>query len=335
MHVYRPAIFHVLSFIVLIVTVLAWGGQAPARAAEPAVVRAVGSSLVSGTPGPAVVLPVQVTNVQALGAATLLVGYDPASLKVVACQRNTIFDVGLCNTAYDRNADGTADAVLFNVVSLQGVSAAGTPVTLANITWQTVAAEPEARITILALQVQTFTDTDGRLLAHTAQDGQVTLLPAPPTPTATPTSTLTPAPTATPTPTPTQSRRKCYLPLLLRAYTEPSSPTATPTGTAIPPTATPSPSATATPAPGQPPTFRCSDWCTPGGTPGWRRQSVTSDRPVSDWQVYINFTLHPDLVAETATAAIIEAPNDASVRVEALFDGRWLLACKSVVFCGN
>ena len=154
--------------------------------------RAASGSLVSGTPGPAVVLPVEVANVQGLGAATVLVGYDPASLKVVACQRNTLFDVGLCNTSYDRNADGTPDAVLFNVVSLQGVSATGAPVTLVNITWQAVAAVHEARTTTLTVQVQTFTDTDGKPLAHTAQDGQITLLPAPPTPTATPTPTITP-----------------------------------------------------------------------------------------------------------------------------------------------
>ena len=104
---------------------------------------------------------------------------------------NTLFDVGLCNITYDRNSDGTPDAVLFNVVSLQGVSATSTPVTLANITWQAVAKVDTTQITNLTVQVQTFADTDGKPLPFTAQDGQLTLLPPPPTPTATPTSTAT------------------------------------------------------------------------------------------------------------------------------------------------
>ena len=156
--------------------------------------RAASGNLVSGAPGPSQVLPVEVANVQGLGAATVLVGYDPNILKVVACQRNVLFDVGLCNINYDRNSDGKPDAVLFNVVSLRGVSATSSPVVLVSITWQAVAAVDAARSTNLTVQVQTFTDTDGKPLAHTAQDGQITLLPPPPTPTATPTLTETPTP---------------------------------------------------------------------------------------------------------------------------------------------
>lgn len=94
LHSKRPTILHGLLLIVLFVAALAWGHQTPARAAETAVVRAAGGSLVSGTPGPAVVLPIEVVNMQGLGAATVLVDYDPASLKAIACQRNTLFDVG-------------------------------------------------------------------------------------------------------------------------------------------------------------------------------------------------------------------------------------------------
>ena len=283
---------------------------------------------------------------QALGAATVLVGYDPARLKPVACQRHTLFDVGLCNITYDRNGDGTPDAVFFNVVSLQGVSATSTPVTLANITWQAVAKVDTTQITHLTVQVQTYTDTDGKPLPFAAQDGQLTLLPAPPTPTATPTSTATATPTATltptatatatatvtstatltppatrtptGTPTATPSKLKNYLPLLLRAYT--TSPTPTPT-------------ATATPTPDPAGMFACSNWCEPGSQNGLWRQTITADRPVADWRGYINFVLQQNLVSKTSTTAVIEAPAGAPVRVEALYEGTWLLACKSVAFC--
>ncbi len=324
-----PVLCGILCAALLIVT-LAWGHQPPVRAAEPAIVYASGGSLVSGTPGPAAVLPVQAANVQSLGAATVLVGYDPASLKAIACQRNTLFDVGLCNTTYDRNADGTPDAVLFNVVSLLGVSAPG-PVVLTNITWQSVTAVSEATITALSVQVQTFADTEGKPLSHSGQNGKITLLPVPPTPTA----TATPAPTPTRTVTPTLATKKIYLPLLLRTFTAASTPTATPTAQSPIETPSQTPTPTATPDPSQPPVFTCSDWCTPGGTPGWRRQTITSSRPVVDWRAYVNFTLHQDLTSETALMTIAEAPENASVRIEALFNGDWLLACKSVVLCGH
>ena len=105
--------------------------------------------------------PCTVTDVQKLGAATVVVGYDPASLKPVACQRGPAFDVGVCNRTYDRDGDGTADAVFFTVLSLNGVSTpTGTAVPLVNITWQAVAAVPDERTTALTVEVRTFTDTD-------------------------------------------------------------------------------------------------------------------------------------------------------------------------------
>ena len=123
------------------------------------------------------------TDVQKLGAASVLVGYDPASLKPVACQRGPAFDVGVCNRNYDRNGDGTPDAVLFSVLSLNGVSTTGTAAPLVNITWQAVAAVPDERTTALTVEVRTFTDTDAQPLTYTTQDGQITLLPPPPPPT--------------------------------------------------------------------------------------------------------------------------------------------------------
>ena len=157
-------------------------------------VAAASGSLTSGAPGPSAVFPVTVTDVQKLGAASVLVGYDPASLKPVACQRGPAFDVGVCNRTYDRDGDGTADAVLFAVLSLNGVSTTDTAVPLANITWQAVAAVQGETTTALTVEVRTFTDTDGLPLTYTTQDGRITLLP----------------------PLPTTIRR-IYLPLVLRA----------------------------------------------------------------------------------------------------------------------
>ena len=185
-----------ISAALLIVFVACGGLVQPeglsASATNGAIVQA-GSGVVQ-SPGKPVVLPVTVANVQKLGATTVLVSYDPASVTVAACQRNTAFDVGLCNAAYDRNADGTADAVLFNLVSLQGVSAGETPVVLVNVAWQAAADVQPPAYSDLAVQVQTFTDADANPLTVTAQGGRITV-------------------EVGPTPVPA---RYTYLPLMLR-----------------------------------------------------------------------------------------------------------------------
>jgi hypothetical protein len=164
--------------IVLLAAAISAGPPTPTTAADaPAVVAAASGSLTSGAPGPSAILPITVTGVQNLGAASVLVGYDPASLKPVACQRGPALDVGVCNRSYDRDGDGTADAVLFAVLSLNGVSATGTAVPLANITWQAIAAVEDAKVTALTVEVRTFTNTDGVPMTYTTQDGQITLLP--------------------------------------------------------------------------------------------------------------------------------------------------------------
>lgn len=168
------------ALIVLLAASLTAVPSTPITAADPpAVVAAAGSSLTSGAPGPSAVFPITVTGVQNLGAATVVVGYDPARLKPVACQRGPAFDVGVCNRSYDRNGDGTADAVLFAVLSLNGVSATGSAVPMANITWQAVAAVQNQEATVLTVEVRTFTNTDGFPITYTTQDGQITLLPPP------------------------------------------------------------------------------------------------------------------------------------------------------------
>jgi hypothetical protein len=164
--------------IVLLAAALTGAPPTPTTAADvPAVVAAASGALPSGAPGPSTVFPITVTSVQKLGAASVLVGYDPAVLKPVACQRGPALDVGVCNRSYDRDGDGTADAVLFAVLSLNGVSATGTAVPLANITWQAIAAVQDEEVTALTVEVRTFTNTDGVPMTYTTQDGQITLLP--------------------------------------------------------------------------------------------------------------------------------------------------------------
>jgi hypothetical protein len=166
--------------IVLVAAALTGAPPTPTTAAEvPAVVSAASGSLTTGAPSPNAVFPITVTSVQKLGAASVLVGYDPASLKPVACQRGPAFDVGVCNRSYDRDGDGTADAVFFAVLSLNGVSATDAAVPLTNITWQAVAAVQDKEVTALTVEVRTFTNTDGVPMTYTTQDGQFTLLPPP------------------------------------------------------------------------------------------------------------------------------------------------------------
>jgi hypothetical protein len=101
-------------------------------------------------------------------------------------------------------------------------------------------------------------------------------------------------------------------------------------GYSAPPQATPTASATPTLDPGL--KFTCSNWCQPGSQNGLWRQTITANRPVADWNGYINLVLH-DFVSETSTTAVFEAPAGASVRVEALHGGGWITACKGFVLC--
>jgi hypothetical protein len=166
-----------LLIVLLAAALTAGPSTAITTGASEAVVAAAGGALTSGGPGPSAVFPITVTGVQNLGAASVLVGYDPAVLKPVACQRGAAFDVGVCNRSYDRDGDGTADAVLFAVLSMNGVSTADTAVPLATITWQAIVAAQEEEATALTVEVRTFTDADGFPMTVTTQDGQINLLP--------------------------------------------------------------------------------------------------------------------------------------------------------------
>lgn len=98
--------------LVLLAAALTGAPSAPAAEAAEAVVAAADGTLTSGAPGLGAAFPITVAGVENLGAASVLVGYDPARLKPVAWQRGPAFDVGARNLAYDRDGDGTADAVL-------------------------------------------------------------------------------------------------------------------------------------------------------------------------------------------------------------------------------
>ncbi len=171
-HRWLISVVALVSILVLEIPLQAASAPFPAPAAPPLIRAANGVLLI---PGPAVTLPIQVTNTPQLGAATVLITYDPAVVRPSACHRNTAFNFGLCNTAYDRNSDGTADAVLFNVVSLEGVAAGETPVPLVNITWQAVAGVQPPGYTDLGVQVETFTDANANPLAFTTQVGRISI----------------------------------------------------------------------------------------------------------------------------------------------------------------
>jgi len=146
-------------------------------ALDGAVVRA-GSGVILQDGG-TITLPVETIEVQNLGAATVMVGYDPAVLQVAGCQRNPAFDSGLCNPHFDRDDDGLPDAVRFNVLSLEGLSTVeGVPLNLADITWAVVGQPDLGTVSTLEVEVLTFSGWDGTPIGVSAENGQVTVVTA-------------------------------------------------------------------------------------------------------------------------------------------------------------
>jgi hypothetical protein len=138
---------------------------------DSAIVRSASGVLQAGQ---TITLPVEVLNVQNLGAVTVVVGYDWAVVAVAGCRRGAAFDAGLCNVAYDSDGDGQPDAVRFNLVSLTGVSTVGeTPLNLANITWTSAERLSLAVTRVLTVQVQTFTDPDSFPMDVSTLNGQI------------------------------------------------------------------------------------------------------------------------------------------------------------------
>jgi hypothetical protein len=157
-------------------------------------------------------------DVEGLGAATLIVGYDPSILEATSCVRGSEFDFGLCNMEYDRDDDGTADSVRFNVVSIGGVSSSSdVPLNLVTIVFEGIGGAG-ARSAI-ELEVITFTDTDGKPIQSAAENGRVEIGHAPsptPGPSPTPSGTAGPSPTPGPSHTPSPGDYLAYLPSLSR-----------------------------------------------------------------------------------------------------------------------
>ncbi len=146
-------------------------------AIDGAVVRA-GSGVILQDEG-TITLPVEAIGVQNLGAATVMVGHDPAVLRVAGCQRDPAFDLGLCNPQFDRDDDGLPDAVRFNVVSLEGLSAVEeAPLNLADITWAVVGEPDVGTVTTLEVEVLTFSDSGTIPISVSAENGQVSVVTA-------------------------------------------------------------------------------------------------------------------------------------------------------------
>jgi hypothetical protein len=138
---------------------------------DAAGVQAIGGTVAANQLTP---LPVEARAVANLGAVTAQIGYDPALVRAAACRRNPLFAFGLCNLEIDRDEDGTADAVLFNLISLTGEEAGpSTPLTLTEIVWEPVGSPISGTLSLLTVEVLTFTDTNGLPLAVTVADGQI------------------------------------------------------------------------------------------------------------------------------------------------------------------
>ncbi len=157
------------------------------------------------------VFPVNVSNVQNLGAATVMVAYDPALVVPVNCQRNPVFPSGLCNWQDEPSERCPASTVCFNVLASfdEAVSvAADAQLPMVSITWQATGMASLSSSTTLSVTVDTFADAQSIAMPVSAQNGVITFVAAPTaTPTATPTSTATatPTPTATTAPTATST----------------------------------------------------------------------------------------------------------------------------------
>ena len=141
-----------------------------------------------------------------------------------------------------------------------------------------------------------------------------------------PTITATPSPTATATLSPTLTvtstpafEERGYLPLVARNWRMAAS--------AFEVERTP------TPAAADEPRFTCLDECRASAAAGLYLQRIQVDRPVQDWRAFIDGILVGILPYETALEARLEVPAGSRIRVEALYRGRWYVACESVVAC--
>lgn len=129
-------------------------------------------------PGP-ITVPIEIRNARDVGAATMMVRYDPTLLQVKTCRRGRAFDGGICNPAFDASGDGTADTVRFNIVALEGVSTrAGQTLVLLEIAFEALRPGPVGTRIPLSLVVETFTDVDGVPIPVLSNAGGITFVDA-------------------------------------------------------------------------------------------------------------------------------------------------------------
>ena len=133
----------------------------PRPLAGPALLAAASGVLPLG--GISVTLPVSVSNVVNLGALSADLAYDNRQVAPVHCRINRpLFDLGLCNLAYDSDGDGWPDAVRFNATALNGVSIpAGAPLPAVAIAWQVTGTAQVDALAPLTLPCERSTMTRG------------------------------------------------------------------------------------------------------------------------------------------------------------------------------
>ena len=124
-------------------------------------------------PGQEVTVPVEVVGATDLGAATVLLSYDPAVVRVVACTGpvSADFGGGVCNASY------ALGVVKFNVISIDGVTGLHR---LYDVTFEAVGGDTGATTTDLTLTVEHYADSVGNDLPVTTTGGRINVEGQPP-----------------------------------------------------------------------------------------------------------------------------------------------------------
>jgi hypothetical protein len=131
------------------------------------------TSVYTITPGSLVTVPIQVIGAVNLGAATIVLAYDPAVVQPSSCSRplSSAFDGGMCNLTF------APDAVRFNVVATPGVSG---DATMAEVVFRGVGGSAGAMRSELRPTVVHFADLAGNSLPVNTANGAIRLSGSPP-----------------------------------------------------------------------------------------------------------------------------------------------------------
>jgi len=130
----------------------------------PAPTNTAGPTPTAVAPGSRVIVMMEAFNMPGLATTTVEVKYNPAVIKVMACNKdpNSVFDLVQCNQAY------ASDTIRFNVTSLQGVSG---DFRLAELTFEGLdGAVAESAITV---DIQTIANALGTPIETRTRDGSV------------------------------------------------------------------------------------------------------------------------------------------------------------------